>query len=53
MALDQKDAFRDLQFNGQPSGYRDFRRKVILNVAGLEDKYAYLAGPRLPVKALW
>ena len=47
MALDQKDAFRDLQFNGQPSGYRDFRRKVILNVAGLEDKYAYLAGPRL------
>ena len=47
MALDQKDAFRDLQFNGQPSGYRDFRRKVILSVAGLEDKHAYLAGPRL------
>ena len=34
-------------FNGQPSGYRDFRRKVILSVAGLEDKHAYLAGPRL------
>ena len=47
MALDQNDAFRELQFNGQPSGYRDFRRKVILSVAGLENKHAYLAGPRL------
>ena len=47
MAFDQKDGFRDLQFNGQPSGYRDFRRKVILSVAGLEDKHTYLAGPRL------
>ena len=47
MALDQKDAFRDLQFNGQPSGYRDFRRKTLLAVSGLEDKHAHLAGPRL------
>lgn len=47
MALEQKDVFRDLQFNGQPSGYRDFRRKVILAVASLEDRHAHLAGPRL------
>eukprot|EP00435_Cladocopium_sp_Y103_P054387 s19_g17.t1 len=47
MSLDKQDAFKDLQFNGQPSGYRDFRRKTILAVAGLEDKHAYLAGPRL------
>eukprot|EP00438_Fugacium_kawagutii_P012099 Skav209448 [mRNA] locus=scaffold2199:144696:152896:- [translate_table: standard] len=47
MSLDQKDAFRDLQFNGQPSGYRDFRRKTLLAVASLEDKHSHLAGPRL------
>ena len=47
MALDQKDPFKELQFNGQPSEYRNFRRKTILAVAGLEDRHAYLAGPRL------
>ena len=47
MSLDQKDTFKDLQFNGQPSGYRDFRRKTLLAVASLEDKHAHLAGPRL------
>ncbi|CAJ1420708.1 unnamed protein product [Effrenium voratum] len=38
---------RELSFDGRPSGYRDFRRKVILGVAGLEDKIQHLAGPRL------
>lgn len=47
MALDQRDAFKDLQFDGRPSGYREFRRKVLLGIAGLEDKHAHLAGPRL------
>ena len=50
MSLDQKDTLKDLQFNGQPSGYRDFRdfrRKTLLAVASLEDKHAHLAGPRL------
>ncbi|CAJ1404879.1 unnamed protein product [Effrenium voratum] len=37
----------ELSFDGRPSGYRDFRRKVILGVAGLEDKIQHLAGPRL------
>ena len=41
------DPFRELSFDGRPSGYRDFRRKVILGVAGLEDKIQHLAGPRL------
>eukprot|EP00438_Fugacium_kawagutii_P028282 Skav227626 [mRNA] locus=C9358797:125:8101:- [translate_table: standard] len=45
--MDTKDSFRDLQFDGKPSGYRDFRRKVILAVAGQESKHATLAGPRL------
>ena len=45
--MEGKDTFRDLQFDGRPSGYRDFRRKVILAVAGQEDKLAHLAGPRL------
>ena len=45
--MEQKDTFRDLQFDGKPSGYRDFRRKTILAIAGLEEKHAYLAGPRL------
>ena len=47
MSLDQRDSFKDLQFDGQPSGYRDFRRKTLLAVASLEDKHAHLAGPRL------
>ncbi|CAL1138729.1 unnamed protein product [Cladocopium goreaui] len=47
MSLDSKDSFKDLQFNGQPSGYRDFRRKTLLAVASMEDKHAHLAGPRL------
>lgn len=45
--MEAKDTFRDLQFDGKPSGYRDFRRKVILSVAGLESKHSVLAGPRL------
>ena len=51
MALDQWDAFKELQFEGKPSGYRDFMRKVLLGVAGLEEKHAHLAGPRLLAKA--
>lgn len=45
--MESKDTFRDLQFDGKPSGYRDFRRKTILAVAGLENRHAHLAGPRL------
>ena len=42
-----KDSLRDISFDGKPSGYRDFRRKTLLAIAGLEDKHAHLAGPRL------
>ena len=45
--MDVKDPFRDLAFDGRPAGYREFRRKVILSVARLEDKQQHLAGPRL------
>lgn len=45
--MNSKDAFFDLQFDGRPAGYRDFRRKTILAVAGQENKHAALAGPRL------
>ena len=45
--MDVKDPFRDLAFDGRPAGYREFRRKVILSVASLEDKQQHLAGPRL------
>ena len=45
--MESKDTFRDLQFDGKPSGYRDFRRKTSLAVAGLENRHAHLAGPRL------
>lgn len=45
--METKDTFRDLQFDGRPSGYRDFRRKTILAVAGQENKFSHLAGPRL------
>ena len=34
MALDQRDAFKDMHFDGKPSGYREFRRKVLLGIAG-------------------
>ena len=36
--MESKDVFRDLMFDGKPGGYRDFRRRVILGVASLEDK---------------
>ena len=42
-----KDALSGITFDGKPSGYRDFRRKTLLAIAGLEDKHAHLAGPRL------
>ena len=45
--MESKDTFKDLQFDGKPSGYRDFRRKTILAVAGLESRNVHLAGPRL------
>ncbi|CAL1138301.1 unnamed protein product [Cladocopium goreaui] len=42
-----KDALNGITFDGKPSGYRDFRRKTLLAIAGLEDKHSHLAGPRL------
>ena len=45
--MDTKDPFRDLTFDGRPGQYREFRRKVILSVAALEDKNQHLAGPKL------
>ena len=45
-----KDSLRDLSFDGKPSGYREFRRKLILGVASLEDKQRHLAGPRVLAK---
>ena len=45
--MDTKDSFRELAFDGKPSNYRDFRRRVILSVAALEDKSQHLAGPKL------
>ena len=38
---------RSLTFDGRPGQYREFRRKVILAVAALEDKNQYLAGAKL------
>ena len=35
--MESRDTFKDLQFDGKPSGYRDFRRKTILAVSGLEN----------------
>eukprot|EP00438_Fugacium_kawagutii_P033822 Skav235831 [mRNA] locus=scaffold1931:222076:230114:- [translate_table: standard] len=40
-------SFRDLIFDGSPANYREFRRKTILAVAGLEERHIHLAGPRL------
>ena len=31
--MDYKDTLKDLYFDGKPSGYREFRRKLILGVA--------------------
>ena len=45
--MEVKDPFKDLVFDGRPAGYREFRRKVILSVASLEDRQQHLAGPRL------
>ena len=47
---DKSDPFRDLVFSGTPSEYRLFRRKIILNVASLEEKHVRLAGPRILTK---
>lgn len=40
-------SFRELIFDGRPGNYREFRRKTVLAVAGLEEKHIHLAGPRL------
>ncbi|CAE7551398.1 RE1 [Symbiodinium necroappetens] len=45
--MSDKDPFKDLVFNGAPSEYRLFRRKILLSVASLEEKHVYLAGPRI------
>lgn len=45
--MDFRDPFKDLTFDGRPGQYREFRRKVILSVAALEDKNQHLAGPKL------
>ena len=45
--MDTKDPCRDLTFDGRPGQYREFRLKVILSVAALEDKNQHLAGPKL------
>ena len=45
--MDFRDPFKDLTFDGRPGRYREFRRKVILSVAALEDKNQHLAGPKL------
>ena len=45
--MDNRDPFKDLTFDGRPGQYREFRRKVILAVAALEDKNQYLAGAKL------
>ena len=44
---DNKDPFRDITFDGQPGGYREFRRKVILSAAAVEYKNQHLVGPKL------
>ena len=47
IAMDTRDPFKELTFDGRPGQYREFRRKVILSVAALEDKHQCLAGPKL------
>ena len=44
---EKSDPFRDLVFSGAPSEYRLFRRKILLNVASLEEKHVKLAGPKI------
>ncbi|CAE7232443.1 RE1 [Symbiodinium sp. CCMP2456] len=44
---EKNDPFRDLVFSGAPSEYRLFRRKILLNVASLEEKHVKLAGPKI------
>ena len=44
---DKGDPFKDLTFSGAPSEYRLFRRKILLQIAALEEKYIRLAGPRI------
>ena len=44
---DNKDPFRDITVDGQPGGYREFRRKVILSAAAVEYKNQHLVGPKL------
>ena len=39
--------FYNLSFDGNPSGYRDFRWRTLLAVASVEDKNAHLAGAKL------
>ena len=45
--VEKGDPFRDLTFSGAPSDYRLFRRKILLNVASLEEKHVKLAGPKI------
>ena len=47
---DKNDPFRDLVFNGTPSDYRLFRRKIMLNIAAMEGKHIHLAGPKILTK---
>ena len=44
---DTGDPFKDLMFNGAPSKYRLFGRKILLQIPALEEKYVRLAGPRI------
>ena len=44
---DKADFFSALAFGGSPSEYRQFRRKVLLYVASLEDKHVKYAGPKI------
>ena len=44
---DKGDPFKDLTFSGAPSEHRLFRRKILLQIAALEEKYIRLAGPRI------
>lgn len=44
---ESKDPFRDISFDGQLGGYREFRRKVILSAASVEYKNQELVGPKL------
>ena len=39
--------FKDLMFSGNPSEYRQFRRKILLNTAALEEKHIRLEGLKI------